>query len=328
MKRIFLNDDAPMIHRVYSSAVKEQIDCQEIFSKEYLLAHPEQFQDTEFIFSTWGMPQLSQEEIARCLPKARAVFYAAGSVKGFAPQFIGQGVTVCSGWGANAVPVAEYTVAQIILANKGFFVSSRLQSIGKPEEAFEIQKNFKGNFEVSVGIIGAGMIGSLVCDMLKNNRVEVLVYDPFLSDERAESLGAKKASLEEIFSTCSVVTNHIADKPETKGIFDYALFSKMLPYATFINTGRGGQVVEEDLARILTERSDLTALLDVTDPEPPAAGHPFYSLPNCIMTPHIAGSYQNEYHRMAEYMRDEYFRFCSGETCIYEVTEKILKTMA
>ncbi len=328
MKRIFLNDDAPMIHRVYSPEVKARIDCHEVYSMAYALAHPEEFQDTEFIFSTWGMPQPSEEQIAKCFPNVKAVFYAAGSVKGFAPQFIRRGVTVCSGWGANAVPVAEYTVAQIILANKGFFVSSRLHSVGQYPEAFEIQKNFKGNFEVSVGIIGAGMIGSLVCRMLKSYHVDLLVYDPFLSDEKAEALGVKKASLEEIFSTCEVVSNHIADKPETKGIFDYALFSQMKPYATFINTGRGGQVVEADLARILRERSDLTALLDVTDPEPPEAGHPFYALPNCIMTPHIAGSYGNEYHRMAEYMRDEYFRFQRGEQCIYEVTEQILKTMA
>ncbi len=328
MKRIFLNDDAPMIRRVYSPAVREQLDCREVYSMAYALAHPEEFQDTEYIFSTWGMPQPSEEQIAKCFPNLKAVFYAAGSVKGFAPQFIRRGVTVCSGWGANAVPVAEYTLAQIILANKGFFVSSRLQSVGKHEEAFEIQKNFQGNFEVKVGIIGAGMIGSLVCRMLRQYHVEVLVYDPFLSDEKAQTLGVQKATLEEIFASCNVVSNHIADKPETKGMFDYALFSRMLPYATFINTGRGGQVVEVDLIRVLTERGDLTALLDVTDPEPPVAGSPFYTLPNCVLTPHIAGSYGNEYHRMAEYMRDEYFRFLKGEKCIYQVTEAVLKTMA
>ncbi len=328
MKRIFLNEDEPMVHRVYPPEIKAEIDCHQVYSTAYVLAHPEEFRDTEFIFSTWGLDMLTEEDLKKYMPNLKAVFYAAGSVKGFAPRVIRNGVMVCSGWGANAVPVAEYTVAQIILANKGFFVSSRLQSEGKPEEAFEIQKNFKGNFNVTVGIIGAGQIGALVCRMLKSYRVHVLVYDPFLSDERAEALGVKKASLEEIFDTCEVVSNHIADKPETKGIFHYGLFSRMKPYASFINTGRGGQVVEADLARILQERSDLTALLDVTEPEPPEQGHPFYSLPNCIMTPHIAGSYANEFHRMAEYMRDEYFRFLKGEPCIYEVTEQVLKTMA
>jgi len=73
----------------------------------------------------------------------------------------------------------------------------------------------------------------------------------------------------------------------------------MRPYATFINTGRGAQVVEEALADVLRSRPDLTAVLDVTWPEPPVAGHPFYSLPNCVLTPHIAGSSGDEVHRMS-----------------------------
>ena len=98
--------------------------------------------------------------------------------------------------------------------------------------------------------------------------------------------------------------------------------------ATFINTGRGAQVVEDDLVRALTERPDLTAVLDVTYPEPAPLDHEFYSLPNCFLTPHIAGSLGNEVHRMAEYMYEEFVRYLGGEQTRYEVTAKMLETMA
>ena len=102
----------------------------------------------------------------------------------------------------------------------------------------------------------------------------------------------------------------------------------MRPYATFLNTGRGAQVVEADLIRVLGDRPDLTAILDVTDPEPPVANSPLYTLPNCILTPHIAGSIGNEVWRMSAYMADEFARYLQGSPVRYEVTEQMLATMA
>jgi phosphoglycerate dehydrogenase-like enzyme len=87
-------------------------------------------------------------------------------------------------------------------------------------------------------------------------------------------------------------------------------------------------VVEEDLVRILRERPDVTAVLDVTDPEPPEDGHPFYTLENCFLTPHIAGSLENEVVRMAEFMKDEFTLYLENKPLRYEVTEKMLATMA
>ena len=98
--------------------------------------------------------------------------------------------------------------------------------------------------------------------------------------------------------------------------------------AVFINTGRGAQVVEDDLVKILEERKDLIAILDVTDPEPCPENHPFYKLENCILTPHIAGSFGNEVRRMSEYMTDEFERYLNNEQCLFEVTKKMLETMA
>lgn len=172
------------------------------------------------------------------------------------------------------------------------------------------------------------MIGKLVIRMLKQYNLEVLVFDPFLPDEMAAELGVEKVGLERVFKECQVVSNHLANNEHTKGMLNGKLFEKMQPYATFINTGRGAQVVEQDLINTLKARPDLMAILDVTFPEPPEEGSELYTLPNCILTPHIAGSSGNEVRRMGEYMRLEYQSFLANKPCKYEVTLEMLKTMA
>lgn len=333
MRSIMMCDLADCPARVYATKTWETLSEiagleSTVYSKEMVLANPDAFQDVDYAFSTWGMLMLNEDEIRSIFPNLKCVFYAAGSVQDFAHPYLNCGVKVFSAWGANGVPVAEYTVAEIVLATKGFFQAVAARSVGNHEEAHRHHHLYPGIFEVNVGIIGAGMIGKLVIKLLKNYRLDVLVYDPFLPDETAAELGVKKCSLEELFSSCHVVSNHLANLPATQGILNYTHFSSMLPGATFLNTGRGAQVVEDDLVRALTERPDLTAVLDVTDPEPPVPGHPFYALPNCFLTPHIAGSLGNEVHRMSEYMVDEFTRYINNEKCLYEVTMKMLETMA
>ncbi len=322
MKTIYLCNRKKNINKVYN------ISDPEVFSSAEVIAEPARFADTEIIFSTWGMPEMSEDEIRTCFPNLKCVFYAAGSVQSFARPFLHCGIRVFSAWAANAVPVVEYTLAQIILANKGFFAHSREMKAGNREVCQKMKSCYPGNYDENIGLIGVGMIGSMVAERLKNYKLNVLAFDPFLSDAKAEALGITKCSLSEIFENCRVISNHMANNEQTKGMLNYSLFSNMMPYSTFINTGRGAQVIEDDLVRVLNERPDITAILDVTYPEPPAEGHAFYSLPNCFLTPHIAGSLMNETHRMAEYILQEYERYSKGEPCLYEVSEKMLETMA
>ena len=329
MKSIFLCNKKNSVENVYADSFDKLPEVERIvYRSDDVIAEPEKFSEVEYIFSTWGMPAMSEEEIKKCFPALKCVFYAAGSVQAFARPFLACGVKVFSAWAANAVPVVEYTLAQIILSNKGFFAHSREMKQGNRDACKAMKAGYPGNYGENVGIIGVGMIGSQVASRLKDYKLNVLAFDPFLSEEKAEKLGIRKASLDEIFSSCRVVSNHMANNEQTKGMLNYGYFSQMLPYSTFINTGRGAQVVEADLVRVLEERPDVTAILDVTYPEPPHEGHAFYTLPNCFLTPHIAGSLMNETHRMAEYIIEEYRRFTSGEACLYEVSEKMLETMA
>lgn len=311
--------------------LKKELDfLPDFYTEEFLRNGDEhaELSDVEYIFSTWGMIPLGEEEIRKFFPSLKAVFYAAGTVQYFARPFLNCGVKVFSAWAANAVPVAEYTVAQIILANKGFFRAAPLASSGKRETAAKEFERFGGNYGVKVGIIGAGMIGKLVIKMLKGYDIEVMTFDPFLPDETAAELGVEKVSLERLFAECNVVSNHLANNAQTQGMLCGRLFDTMLPFSTFLNTGRGAQVVEGELIATLKKRPDITAILDVTYPEPPSADSEFFTLPNCILTPHIAGSSGNEVKRMAEYMYDEFIKFINGEPVKYEVTEKMLETMA
>jgi len=333
MKTIFLCDKNDKLFRVYDTESLRELrsitDIEgKIYSKKDVSDTPEAFKDVETVFSTWGMPVFTEDEIRRYLPSLKCIFYGAGSVQSFARPFLNCGIKVFSAWAANAVPVAEFTVAQMILANKGYFLTSRLYHEEGRLAASHAFEQCLGNYGETVGIIGAGMIGRLVIRMLKQYELKVIVFDPFLSDKAAEELGAEKCELKELFERAFVVSNHLANNEQTKGMLHYGLFSRMRENAVFINTGRGAQVVEEDLVRALKERADLTALLDVTCPEPPVKDHPFYTLPNCLMTPHIAGSAGSEVARMGKYMVNEYRAYLDASPCRYEVTLKMLETMA
>ena len=119
MKAMFLCDKAGSVEKVYAAETIRTLGISNtVYRKTDIISAKDDFKDTEVIFSTWGMPKFTEEELAEYLPSLKAVFYAAGTVQAFARPFLSRGVRIFSAWAANAVPVAEYTVAQIILANK------------------------------------------------------------------------------------------------------------------------------------------------------------------------------------------------------------------
>lgn len=334
MKAVFMieNKNEGLIRKVYNSDSLQKISefatiDPELMSKEKLEKNKDLLQDVEVIFSTWGMPALSETEIGQYLPRLKAVFYAAGSVQDFARPFLNSKIIVVSGWAANAVPVAEFTLAQILLSNKGYFQNA-IRTKRSYVSGREYSETFNGNYGAKVGILGSGMIGTKVIELLKPFNLEVMVSDPFLSEERAEALGVRKLSLTEIFSECNVISNHIPDMPTTQGILNREHFDRMLPNATFINTGRGAQVVEADLIKALKSVPTRTALIDVTNPEPPVSGSELLKMENIILTSHIAGSMSKEVERMGAYMAEEFVRFANEKELKYSVTLKMLETMA
>lgn len=304
--------------------------CSDVIHEDNLENNREFLKETEVIICTWDMVPFSEEILKEYFPRLRLVLYAAGSVQYFARPFLERGVQVCSAWGSMCYPVAQFTLSCIILANKGAFRSAQLAKEGRYHEGHALSTmQYPGSYDgTKVGILGAGKIGSLVIQMLQSLPVEVLLYDPFCSRERAKELGAALTSLETIFSECQTISNHIANNPQTVGMLDYHLFSRMKPDAAFINTGRGAQVVESDLIRALTEQPGRFAILDVTDPEPVREGHPFLSMPNVLLFPHVAGYAEREVLGMPDAMLRELIHFQKNEPLEFEVTLPMLKTMA
>jgi len=280
--------------------------------------------DLEVVFSTWGMPPVSSETLA-LLPNLKAVFYAAGSVQMFAQPFLERGVTVVSAWQANAVPVAEFTLAQILLACKGYWRNSSAYT--SPQARAGAFKGL-GIYGETVALLGAGAIGRRVASLLKPFHLKVVVFDPFLSGEGAEAMGGEKVELNEAFAQGYVVSNHLANKPETVKMLGAEQFALLRDDAVFINTGRGATVNEAALLAEWERRPSLTALLDVTMPEPPEEGSLLYTLPNIYLTTHIAGSLGNEVWRMADYVLEEFDRWERGEPLLYAVTPELLQQMA
>ncbi len=138
----------------------------------------------------------------------------------------------------------------------------------------------------------------------------------------------RKVELDEAFALGDVVSNHVANVPSTVGILRGEHFAAMPPDATFINTGRGATVRHDELLRVLQSRPDLTALLDVTEPEPLPPDSPFWTLPNVQLTSHIAGSIGDEVVRMADTVFAEFDLWRSGRPFNYAITPAMLETMA
>ena len=279
----------------------------------------------EVIFGTWGMPRLTDEQIRR-MPKLEAVFYAAGNVRAFAQPIVDHGIMLAGAWDMNAIPVAEMALAQVLLSCRGYYRTIRIYyetyDHGKAKSFHRSGVNGE-----TVGLIGMGMIGKRLAALLQGFGFQVIANDPFRRKEQAAELGVGMVSLEELFRRAYIVSNHIPDLPSTKEVLTRSLFDNMREGATFINTGRGAQVSEAGLIETLKNRPDLTALLDVTFPEPPDEDSVLWTLPNVWISPHIGGSVGGEVVRMADCMIEEVQAWESGKPLSYQITKEVLETM-
>jgi len=138
----------------------------------------------------------------------------------------------------------------------------------------------------------------------------------------------ESVSLDQLFRESDVISLHTPSLPATKGMITGAHFAAMKPNATFINTARGAVVRETEMIEVLTHRPDLQAVLDVTDPEPPKPESPLYTLPNVVLTPHIAGSQNNECRRMGHYMVEELGRYLAGQPLKWQINQELAAKLA
>lgn len=278
--------------------------------------HPELLARAELIFSGWGAPVMDEQFLAAA-PALKAVFYGAGSIRGFVTDaFWKRGIVVTSAYGANAIPVAEYTLAAVLFSLKHFWRHAANAKAG--QHGAGRSAPVPGAYRSTVGLISLGMVGREVCRRLRAFDLNIIAHDPF-----AKPLdGVELLPLDEVFRRADVVSLHAPNLPATRGLVTGAHFASMKPGATFINTARGAIVREPEMIDVLRQRPDLTAVLDVTDPEPPVAGSPLLTLPNVILTPHIAGSMDNECRRMGQFMVEELRRYLAGQPMQWQISQE------
>ncbi|MEV6249058.1 hydroxyacid dehydrogenase [Streptomyces sp. NPDC051742] len=281
--------------------------------------------EAEVLLTCWGATPLTPDVLDRA-PRLRAVVHAAGSVKHHITEACWErGLRVTSAAAANALPVAEYTLAAILFAGKRVLGSAQRYAELRTGHAWLTESTTWGNYRRTVGIVGASRIGRRVIDLLRPFDLDILLYDPYVD---VPPPGVELVTdLGELCARSTVVSVHAPQLPSTYRMIGAAQLAAMPDGATLINTARGSLIDEKALLpHLLTGR--LHATLDVTDPDLPPPDSPLYTLPNVLLTPHVAGSLGNELHRMADQALEEIARYARGEPFAEEVRASDLQRSA
>ncbi|GAA3405835.1 hydroxyacid dehydrogenase [Paenibacillus hodogayensis] len=280
--------------------------------------------NADIAITTWGTPSLSGD-ILDAAPHLKAVIHAAGTVKPIvSPELWSRGIRVSSGNGPLGKGVAETALGLTIASLKNMWkISRETEEGGWAEEKQRVRELY----DITVGVIGAGKAGQHYIKLLQNFDVTVLLADPLVTAEQAKAIGASKVELEQLLGLADVVSIHAPSLPSTYKMINRERLALMKDNAILINTARGSIIDEEALiAELRQER--LSACIDVTDPEPPVADHPFRSLRNCTLTSHIAGSVTNGMYRLGQFAVNEVELWKNGGRMEGEVEESEMAFLA
>ena len=289
---------------------------------------PEQIQQIEVLITSWGCPRIDEQIIDAC-PRLRLVAHLAGSVKGFIDDAVWRrGISVVNAVAANAVPVAEFTLAAILFANKRVFQLNQFYLRHQENRApWTREAPNVGNYDKVVGIVGASHVGRLVIELLAHFDMKTLVYDPYITPLEARQLGAHKVGLTELLSASDVVSLHAPLLTDTRAMIGARELALMSDNSTLINTARGA-IIEQAALEAELMKGRLFAVLDTTEPEVLPPGNPLYELPNVYLTPHIAGSLGRETERLTDYIIQELERYQRGHALKFQVRREHLARLA
>jgi len=197
-----------------------------------------------------------------------------------------QGIAVMNTPGANAVAVAEHTIAMMLAMARHLSRADALMHTGKWEKKSLQGTELRGK---TLAILGLGRIGMEVARRARAFGMEIVAHDPFVSTSVAKEQGIRMAKLEELYGSADYITLHVGLTPQTTGMINAQSLKKMKRGVRLVNCARGELVDEAALAQALKQRQVSAAALDVFNEEP-LKSSPFTSMENVILTPHIAGS--------------------------------------
>jgi len=175
----------------------------------------------------------------------------------------------------------------------------------------------------TLGLTGFGNIARMVAQKLAPWEIKVLGYDTFISENVFKSHGVEKTSFEQLLKESDFVSAHVPHTAETYHMFSYERFKQMKRGAIFINTARGPLVDEDGLYRVLQEGWLAGAALDVMEKEPPDPDHPLLSLPNVIITPHMAWYSEESAVDLQRMAAEEVARVLRGEEPLWCLNREV-----
>ena len=215
-----------------------------------------------------------------------------------------KGVIVMNTPFGNMITTAEHAIAMMFAVARQIPEASASTHAGKWEKSNFMGVELTGK---TLGVVGAGNIGGIVCERALGLKMKVVAYDPFLSEERAEKLGVQKVDLDDLLARADFITLHVPKTEQTSNILNSAAIAKMKPGVRVINCARGGLVDEAALAEALKSGHVAGAAFDVFEVEP-ATDSPLFNLPNVVCTPHLGAAtteaQENVAVQVAEQMSD------------------------
>ena len=284
------------------------------------------------VVTGWGSARLDAGVLARA-PELMALVHTGGTVKAVVDPAVWtrRGFAVSSQVEANAAPVAAHTASMIVLALRGTF-GLREQYRRERGALFasveRVTDRSRGMAHRTVGIVSASRIGREVVELLRPWPLTLAIYDPYLTPAAADALGATWVeSVVDLARRSDVLSIHTPLLPETVGLISAEVLAALRDRAIVVNTSRGAIIDESALvAELVAGR--LSAVLDVTDPEPPVEDSPLWDLDNVFLTPHVAGSLGTELEVLGAQAIDETIRLLAGEPLLHEVSPDTLAHQA
>lgn len=236
-----------------------------------------------------------------------------------------RGIAVITAPGRNADAVADLTLAYMVMLARGIMTSVEFVARGGRvgDSAFEGAQFFGHELGGHVlGLVGYGNVGSRVARRALAFGMPVLVYDPYVAADQAESPGIEMADLDELLARSDFVSLHARVTPETVDFFDAKKFGKMKRGAFFINSAREALVDEQALYEALVSKHLAGAALDVLKPWPEDTPSPLVSLSNVIITPHIGGATHEAALRGVQILAAQIDRYLAGQPMQHVVNQR------
>jgi phosphoglycerate dehydrogenase-like enzyme len=298
-------------------------DCERNLSRDEV---KERLAGVDAVVTSWGSPSFDAELLATA-DRLAIVGHAAGSVKNLMPkEGYDRGIVVLSGAAVIADSVAEYTLWAMLNGQRDLY---RYGPIMKEQRGWTTPGQSYGHelYYKRVGIVAASMVGQRVIQLLAPFHCDILLYDPYVSAERAAELGVRLVSLEQLFAESDIVSIHAPTTPETKEMIGAQHFGAMRDGALLVNTARCWVIQREPMLDALRS-GRIHAVLDVYHKEPLAVDDPLRDMDNVFLTPHISGFTTESRLRLVEAIGGDMQRFFAGEPLRYAVSWQRLQIMA